>query len=128
MSRIRSKNTAPEMLVFRYLRQRKIYFRKHHAKILGSPDIALPRKKRVVFIDGDFWHGYDLERRKGTLPIYWAQKIIKNVKRDRKNRKALVNEGWHVLRVWEHELVKRRREETLVRIEYFLTATEEPTI
>jgi DNA mismatch endonuclease (patch repair protein) len=122
MSRIRGKNTSPERLVFRYLRQNNIYFQRHYTKALGSPDIALPRKKKAVFIDGEFWHGYTLEKRKNDLPMYWSEKIIRNVKRDRLYRKELKKNGWEVLRIWEHELNKKNREATLEKIRLFLTA------
>lgn len=124
MSRIRGKGTSPEALVFHYLRQRKIYFQKHYRRAVGNPDIALPRKKRAVFIDGDFWHGYTLERRKDTLPMYWVKKIIRNVKRDRRYRKELADQGWQVMRVWEHELSKKNRAATFERIEGFLTSDD----
>ena len=124
MSRIRGKGTSPEALVFRYLRQNGIYFQKHYTKALGSPDIALPRKKRAVFIDGDFWHGYTLERRKDTLPMYWVEKIIRNVKRDRNYRKQLTESGWKIMRVWEHDLTKNNRQATLERVKSFLTSED----
>jgi len=76
MSRIRSKNTKAEITVFRELRKRGIYFQKHYKKIAGNPDIALPRKKKAVFIDGDFWHGYNFSKLKERLPKkYWLEKI-----------------------------------------------------
>lgn len=121
MSQIKGKGTSPETLVFRYLRQHKIYFKKHYKKAIGNPDIALPRKKRAVFIDGDFWHGYTLEKRKDALPMYWVQKIIRNVKRDRLYRKQLIESGWKIMRVWEHELTQKNRDGTLLRIKSFLT-------
>ena len=120
MSQIRGKNTSPEVLVFKYLRQNKVYFQKHYNKVLGSPDIALPRKKKAVFIDGEFWHGYTLERRKDSLPDYWVQKIIRNVKRDRRYRTELKKQGWQVMRVWEHQLTKSKQEATLGEIHSFL--------
>lgn len=123
MGAIRSKNTKPEKLVFGYLRKHGIYFQKHYQKALGSPDIALPRKKLAVFIDGEFWHGYTLEKRKDSLPGFWVQKIIRNVKRDRRYRRELRLQGWKVLRVWEHELAKKQCEATLARIGEFLTNT-----
>jgi len=107
MSKIRSKNTKPEVLVFRELRKRGIYFQKHYKRAAGNPDIALPRKKKAVFIDGDFWHGYQFSKLEKRLPKkYWLAKIERNIKRDRKNRAQLHKEGWEVLRVWEHELNK----------------------
>lgn len=120
MARIRSKNTGPERLVYNYLRANKVYFQKHYVNAPGRPDIALPRKKKAVFIDGEFWHGYTLERRKNDLPIYWAQRIIVNVKRDKRNRAELRRRGWQVMRVWEHELSKSQRDQTLNRIRLFL--------
>jgi DNA mismatch endonuclease (patch repair protein) len=122
MSQIRSKNTSPETIVFNYLRKEKVYFQKHYNKVAGSPDIALPRKKRAVFIDGDFWHGYTLERRKATLPTYWSEKIIRNVKRDKLYRRTLRNNGWVVLRVWEHELNNKQLKNTLALIKEFLAS------
>ncbi len=105
MSKIRSKNTRPELLVFRELRKRKIYFYKHYAKIPGKPDIALPRKKIAVFIDGDFWHGYKFKIQRQRLPRkYWVKKIENNIIRDRKVSRELRRMGWQVLRIWEHEI------------------------
>ena len=107
MSKIRSKNTKTETLVFRELRKRKIYFQKHYNKISGNPDIALPKKKKAVFIDGDFWHGYQFSKNKKRLPKkYWLAKIENNIKRDRKNRARLKREDWKIFRVWEHEIEK----------------------
>ncbi len=120
MSKIRGKNTKPEVIVYRYLRNRGVYFQKHYARVVGAPDIALPRKKKAVFIDGEFWHGYTLEKRKDKLPMYWVQKIIRNVKRDRRYRNELKSQGWEILRVWEHELNKTEREKTLIKIYNFL--------
>lgn len=105
MSRIRSKNTKIETIIFKELRRRGIYFQKHYDKILGKPDIALPSKKIAIFIDGDFWHGWQFSRRKQKLPKkYWQEKIERNIKRDRKNFAKLRRQGWNVLRVWEHQI------------------------
>lgn len=105
MSRIRSKNTKAELLVFRELRRRGIYFQKHYNRAPGKPDIALPRKKIAVFIDGDFWHGWQFFKNKKRLPKkYWVKKIEGNIVRDRKNRRILKKQGWKVLRIWEHEI------------------------
>ena len=107
MSRIRSKNTKIEKLVFRELRKRKIYFQRHYKKCAGNPDIALPGKKIAIFIDGDFWHGYNFKKTKSRLPKkYWQEKIQSNIQRDRKNVVELKKEGWQVLRIWEYEIEK----------------------
>jgi DNA mismatch endonuclease, patch repair protein len=121
MSRINSKNTKAEIMVFRELRKRGIYFQKHYKRIKGNPDIALPRKKKAVFIDGDFWHGYDYDKLISRLPKgYWKEKIIRNVERDKKYTLSLKNKGWQVLRVWEHE-VKKDFYNTMDKIVNFLS-------
>ncbi|MFA6383504.1 MAG: very short patch repair endonuclease [Parcubacteria group bacterium] len=107
MSSIRSENTGIEKVIFREIRKRGIYFQKHYNKATGNPDITLPRKKIAIFIDGDFWHGYNFAKNKKRLPKkYWLKKIENNIKRDRKNRAKLRREGWKVLRIWEHEIKK----------------------
>ncbi len=84
--------------------------------VAGCPDIALPRKKKAVFIDGDFWHGYQFSKNKKRLPKkYWQDKIEGNIKRDKYNRSKLEKEGWAVLRVWEHEILKNF-DETMSKI------------
>jgi len=120
MSRIRSKNTIAERLVFKELRKRKIYFQKHYKKVAGKPDIALPRKKKAVFIDGDFWHGYKFLKQKERLPKkYWLKKIEGNIARDKKNTAKLKKDGWLILRIWEHQLEKEFNK-TIEKIASFL--------
>jgi DNA mismatch endonuclease, patch repair protein len=120
MSKIRSQNTKVEKLVFRELRKREIYFQKHYKKAVGNPDITLPRKKIAVFIDGDFWRGYQFSKLKKRLPKkYWLPKIEKNIKRDKVNSAKLRKAGWKVLRIWEHE-IQNNPSRTLNRIEKIL--------
>lgn len=125
MSKIRSKNTKAELIAFRYLRKQGIYFQKHYAKAPGSPDIALPRKKKAVFIDGDFWHGRTfnrvLERRGNDPEDYWIKKIARNMERDKQQETALLKSGWAFLRVWDSDLVRKRTSaDTLIEIFEFL--------
>ena len=123
MSKIRSINTKIEILVFRELRKRGVYFQKHYGKAIGNPDIALPRKKIAVFIDGDFWHGYQFKKLKKRLPKkYWLAKIEGNIKRDKINRIRLRKLGWKVLRVWEHEIEKSPGK-TLKKIKEFIKSS-----
>src|SRR3989338_3685173 len=107
MSKIKGKNTAPEVLIFSELKKRGIYFKKH-GSLLGNPDIVFPKNKIVVFIDGDFWHGFDYEVRKTKLPDYWVKKIKRNIERDRKYRSTLRVQGWKVLRIWEHQVLSNK--------------------
>lgn len=121
MSLIRPKGTKPELAVFRYLRQEKIYFQRHYKRVSGSPDVAVPRRKVAIFIDGDFWHGWKFHLWKGKLSTeYWRPKIEANIRRDKRNFARLRRDGWKVMRVWEHDLVPRKRAVTLERIKLFL--------
>ena len=120
MSRIRSKNTLLEREIFSSLRKRRIYFRKHYDKVPGNPDMALPRRKMAVFIDGDFWHGYKFRKQQQRLPKkYWIAKINMNILRDKEVNRKLRKEGWRILRIWEHD-VKKNPLQTIDRIENFL--------
>jgi len=120
MSKIHARNTKAEVLVFRELRKRGLYFQKHYKRVKGSPDVALPRKKRAVFIDGDFWHGYKFLKQKQRLPKkYWLAKIEGNMKRDKTATAKLKKEGWKILRVWEHEVIKKPTK-TIEKVSNFL--------
>lgn len=119
MSKIRSKNTKAERAAFRYLRKKGVYFQKHYGRIAGSPDIALPRKKLAVFIDGDFWHG----RHEARIPTrgYWRDKILSNRNRDRSVESSLIAEGWRYMRVWESDIMRKSSApDALLSIEKFL--------
>jgi len=123
MSRIRSKNTMAEVITFKFLRKNKVYFQKHYKRAAGTPDIALPRKKKAVFIDSDFWHGKTLERViKNRKPDdFWVMKITKNVERDKRVRMQLAREGWEILVVWEEDIKRLRTQaEALNQIKSFL--------
>ncbi|MHB8913825.1 MAG: very short patch repair endonuclease [Minisyncoccota bacterium] len=122
MSRIRPKNTKPEILVFRHLRKEGVYFQKHYRRApAGTPGIALPSKKLAVFIDGDFWHGYRFPQWKDKLPKkYWQDKIQANIDRDRRTFARLRRAGWKVLRVWEHNLKSDKKEKAFEKITRFL--------
>lgn len=123
MSLVRSTDTEVEKLAFRYLRKKDIYFQKHYKGTLGHPDIALPSKKKAIFIDGDFWHGRDLERiiKSRGLKDYWTTKIKGNITRDRRQRSALRRNGWKILEVWASDLKRRNtRDSALKLIEQFL--------
>ena len=120
MSLIRAKNTGIEKEVFAHLRKNKIYFQRHYSKAVGKPDIALPSRKLAVFLDGDFWHGYQFVKWRRRIPKeYWRLKIASNIARDSRNRRALRRQGWVVLRIWSHELATRP-EQTLTKIVRFL--------
>ncbi|HYC83092.1 MAG TPA: very short patch repair endonuclease [Candidatus Paceibacterota bacterium] len=110
MSKIRGKNTKPELALCRLLSS-KLYplgfrYRRNYRKVPGSPDVAFVSLKVAVFVDGGFWHGYGAKKRK--LPEgYWTEKIRKNVLRDRRVNRKLKALGWAVIRCWDHDLAKR---------------------
>lgn len=106
MSRIRSKNTGPEKVLFSLLKKQNIFFRKH-GKLPGKPDAVLIRQKLVVFVDGEFWHGKDFEKWKNKLQPFWYEKISINRARDRKVDRLLRKQGWHIFHFWESDLNKR---------------------
>lgn len=120
MSAIRSANTSPELRVFKELRRRGVYFQHHHKLTLGTPDICLPSKKKAIFIDGDFWHGFRFPLWKKRLPsAFWLNKIERNRKRDKTYHAKLRRNGWKVLRIWEHQL-ENNFAKTLMEIAGFL--------
>ena len=120
MSRVRGTNTSAERLVFCYLRKERIYFQRHYRKVSGSPDIALPRKKLCVFVDGDFWHGRRIGSTYHKLTPFWKDKILANIKRDKRNKRKLRSLGWKAMRIWESDL-KKDPSGTLGKIKAFLT-------
>ncbi len=109
MSKIKSKNTKAEIKLRKTLFSLGYRYRVNNKTIKGKPDIVFLKKKVIVFIDGDFWHGYNWEERKTKIKTnrdYWIPKIERNIQRDRENNTILASEGWKVLRLWEHEINK----------------------
>jgi DNA mismatch endonuclease Vsr len=104
MAKIKCKDTGIERLLTGGLKRRRINGYRRNWKIIGKPDIAFPKEKVAVFCDGDFWHGYQFSRWRDKLSAFWKTKIGNNIKRDRKVRTALEEDGWKVLRFWGHEI------------------------
>ena len=109
MSRIRGKNTKPEILVRKGLHARGFRFRLHNKKLPGSPDIVLPRYGVAIMVNGCFWHGHK-GCRYATKPKtnieFWETKIVRNRHRDEVTAAHLEALGWTVITVWECELRK----------------------
>ncbi len=109
MSRIKGKDTKPEMLVRRFLFAQGFRYRLHVKTLPGKPDIVLPKYKTVIFIHGCFFHGHENCRYfkvPATRTEWWLDKIGGNKKRDKENEKKLAELGWKVITVWECELKK----------------------
>lgn len=119
MSKVKSRNTKPEILVRTFLFSLGFRYRKNDKRYEGTPDIVLPKYKTAIFVHGCFWHGHDCK--KGMLPAdnaeFWQEKIAKNKIRDGKNQKVLENSGFRVIIVWECELKnKALREQRLAHL------------
>lgn len=116
MSQIRSKNTKPELLVRKFLFANGLRYRLHDTKLSGKPDIVLPKFKTVVFVQGCFWHGHD-NCKYFVIPKsrtdFWLDKIEGNKRRDTNNLLVLKSKGWNVFTIFECELKKERRQNTL---------------
>jgi DNA mismatch endonuclease, patch repair protein len=107
MSKIKNKNTAPELKLKKALWAAGVRYKKSKYKILGNPDVQLLKYKILIFIDGDFWHGYDWEHRCQKIVTnrnFWIPKIERNIQRDRQVTLALERQGYKVIRFWEHEI------------------------
>lgn len=104
MSRIRSEDTKVELMLRRALFSRGLRYRLHRRELPGRPDIVFPREKVAVFVDGDFWHGWNYEDWTDNLKPYWRDKIARNIRRDGLVTEQLRGRGWKVLRIWEHEI------------------------
>lgn len=106
MSRIRSTNTRPELLVRSLLHRLGYRFRLHRKDLPGTPDVVLPRLKMVIFVHGCFWHGHvcKLGKMPKSRTDYWGPKIDANRARDLRKKRELKALGWKVISIWECEL------------------------
>ena len=119
MSRIKGKDTKPEMVVRKFLFAYGFRYRLHDSKLPGKPDIVLPKYKTVIFVNGCFWHGH-----KGcsyfvlpkTRTEWWLQKIKGTMTRDKAAEIALNVLGWKVILIWECQLKKNNQTTTLTSL------------
>ena len=119
MSRIRSKNTKPEMLVRKFLHVNGYRYRLHDKKLPGKPDIVLPKYRTVIFVHGCFWHGHK-DCKYFVVPKtntdFWLNKINGNISNDVKVIKTLKKDLWKVIVVWECELKKDKIQKILTAL------------
>ena len=104
MANIKGKNTKPEMMVRKALFAQGYRFRLHRKDLPGSPDVVLPGRNLVIFVNGCFWHSHSacrLAKMPATRPEFWQAKLERNKNRDLKSITALAELGWRVLVVWE---------------------------
>ncbi len=116
MSRIRAKNTGPEIKIRKLLWSSGIRGYRIHYNLPGKPDIVFIKKKVAIFIDGCFWHKCPFcFKEPETRKEFWMKKINSNIERDKKVNETLLKDGWNVLRFWEHE-VKKDPEKVIKKI------------
>lgn len=123
MSRVHLKKGKAETMLAKALWHRGVRYRLNYKALPGSPDIAITKFRIVVFVDGEFWHGFDWDNRKAKLKSnrdYWIAKIEENIDRDYRNNALLEDMGWIVLHFWEKDVLKNLEnciEKILVEIE-----------
>lgn len=109
MSRIRGKDTKPELVVRRMLHALGYRYRLHRRDLPGCPDLVFSGRKQVIFVHGCFWHRHRCKYGQvspATRPEFWERKLAGNKARDARNRRELRRLGWRVLIVWECQIRK----------------------
>ncbi|MER2997389.1 very short patch repair endonuclease [Pontibacter populi] len=127
MSRIMGADTKPEMLVRRYLFSKGFRYKLHHKGLPGKPDLVFPKYKTALFINGCFWHcheGCKYFKMPKSRVEFWSNKLEKNRVRDSLVKEQLSQLGWNVFVIWECELKKDKREQTLSNVEEYLKNNE----
>ena len=121
MSKIRDKNTKPEMIVRSIVHRMGFRFSLHNKKLPGKPDIVLSRHKKIIFVHGCFWHIHNCKYGKvkpATNADFWTNKRQGNAARDKENIRKLKQLGWRVLVIWECQI--RKSEKAVNSIKRFL--------
>ncbi|MCF3595427.1 DNA mismatch endonuclease Vsr [Rhodobacteraceae bacterium LMO-12] len=130
MSRIRGKNTKPEVALRKALHRCGYRFRVNVNGLTGSPDIVLPKWRTVLFVNGCYWHRHP-NCSKATTPSsnteFWTSKFRENVERDKRNVVDLLGQGWRVGVVWECAIGKQPSDDLLNSLESFLSG-EDPAL
>jgi DNA mismatch endonuclease (patch repair protein) len=119
MSRIRSKDTKPELMVRKFLFSKGFRYRLHVKNLVGKPDLVLPKYKPVIFIHGCFWHGHENCKYfvvPKTKTDWWLNKISKNTTNDKSAEQTLTSAGWNIITVWECELKTISRADTFNKL------------
>ena len=109
MSKVHSKNGKDEQILAKMLWHKGMRYRKNVKKLPGKPDIVIYKYKIAIFVDGEFWHGYNQPDSKKYLHHnrdYWIKKIEYNIAHDKEVNEKLEKDGWTVLRFWSRELLK----------------------
>lgn len=109
MGKIKSRNTKPELKLKKTLWSLGFRYRKNYKDLPGCPDIVFIKNKLAIFVDGEFWHGYNWPEKNAKIKTnrdFWIPKIERNIQRDKQINQLLMDMGWNVIRFWEHEIKK----------------------
>jgi len=135
MSRIRSRNTKPELKVRQWLWRHGYRYRLNVKSVPGKPDIVMRRYRTAIFVNGCFWHGHSVQLPVDSCQLivnsscckipqtnreFWVNKIKRNQTRDQQNYQVLHDNGWQVIVIWECQLQPKRIEDTMLRVELML--------
>ncbi|MBL1407610.1 very short patch repair endonuclease [Sphingobacterium faecale] len=110
MSRIRGKNSRPELILRKALWSKNIRFRLHDKSLPGRPDIVIKKYKLAIFVDGEFWHGFDWKINRERIKsnrLFWIPKIERNMQKDEKVNRALRDLEYTVFRFWSKDVFKK---------------------
>jgi DNA mismatch endonuclease, patch repair protein len=106
MQAVKGRNTSLEKIVAAAFWRQGWRYRRNYTSLPGKPDFVFIKAKVAVFVHGDFWHGWRYPVWRHKLSEYWQKKIERNRRRDRCNFKRLRRQGWTVIRIWGHEVVR----------------------
>ncbi|MBE8721190.1 very short patch repair endonuclease [Sphingobacterium pedocola] len=122
MSRIKGKNSKPELILRKTLWAKNIRFRLHDKSLPGRPDIVIKKYRLAIFVDGEFWHGFDWKKNRERIKsnrLFWIPKIERNMQKDERTNRALRDMGYTVFRFWSQDVLKSLPK-VLNQIELFL--------
>lgn len=122
MGRISGKDTKPELIIRKALFSEGYRYRLHRKDLPGNPDIVFPNRKKVIFVNGCFWHGHSCK--KAALPTtnksFWEKKLTGNKERDKRNLAKLKAMGWKSMVIWQCQIKKNTLETQINKIKTFL--------
>lgn len=128
MSRIRGKDTSPEMIVRRLVHAMGFRYRLHVRSLPGAPDMVFRSRRQAIFVHGCFWHRHSCKLGRpmpATRRAFWKAKLEGNKSRDTRQRRALRRMGWKILTVWECQTGSRKLVRLRQRIATFLNGRQE---
>jgi DNA mismatch endonuclease, patch repair protein len=122
MAAVKSKDTAPELIVRRLVHSLGYRYRLHVRSLPGNPDLVFPRLRKVINVNGCFWHLHRCARCRvpSSRRRYWVAKLQRNAARDKRTRRELQHAGWRVLVIWECQITRWSEERLRDRIVAFL--------